>query len=286
VGLPAPDLIRGPHTSDREALGILSLAAPDQVRGSSSEWERTVLTGKLYLPPVIGHRGAAASAPENTLAGLRRARALGCRWVEFDVRLTADRELVLCHDSRLDRTSDGRGRIARLTLAAIRQYDTGSRFGPEFIGEIMPTLGEALRCCAELSLGANIEIKAERGLASATVSAMAACFDRLRGLRVPILVSSFLPTAVAEAQALVPQFPRGMLFREVPRGWQKTAERFGCATIHADQRGLSAPIVASVRSAGYPVLAYTVNDAARARQLFDWGVTSVFTDAPDILQAG
>jgi hypothetical protein len=52
----------------------------------------------LKLPPIIGHRGAAARAPENTLAGLRRAKALGCTWVEFDVRLTADGAPVLCHD--------------------------------------------------------------------------------------------------------------------------------------------------------------------------------------------
>ncbi|HVC57601.1 MAG TPA: glycerophosphodiester phosphodiesterase family protein, partial [Stellaceae bacterium] len=75
------------------------------------------------MPPfgrVIGHRGAAARAPENTLAGLRRAKALGCSWVEFDVRLTGDGVPVLCHDSRLDRTTDGSGLIADLPLAALR----------------------------------------------------------------------------------------------------------------------------------------------------------------------
>src|SRR5512142_2967244 len=118
-------------------------------------------TAPFRLPPVIGHRGAAAHAPENTLAGFRRAKALGCTWVEFDVRLTADGVPVLCHDPRLDRTTDRSGRVAAQTLAAIQTSDAGGWFAPVFAGERMPSLEEALLLCAELGLGANIEIKAE-----------------------------------------------------------------------------------------------------------------------------
>src|SRR5437016_8657258 len=102
-------------------------------------------TAPLRLPSVIGHRGAAAHAPENTLAGLRRAKELGCAWVEFDVRVTGDGALVLCHDGRLERTTTGRGRISEQTAASIRRCDAGSWFAPEFVGEIVPTLDEALR---------------------------------------------------------------------------------------------------------------------------------------------
>src|SRR5207253_2254358 len=84
------------------------------------------------LPPVIGHRGAAACAPENTLAGLRKASELGCRWVEFDVRLTADGHLILLHDDRVERTTDGRGSAAALLLATLRRYDAGAWFGRRF----------------------------------------------------------------------------------------------------------------------------------------------------------
>ena len=66
----------------------------------------------IDLPPVIGHRGAAASAPENTLAGIPRAHAVGCRWVEFDVKLSFDNVPVLMHDDRLDRMTDGEGFLA------------------------------------------------------------------------------------------------------------------------------------------------------------------------------
>ncbi|HEX3535255.1 MAG TPA: glycerophosphoryl diester phosphodiesterase [Stellaceae bacterium] len=237
----------------------------------------------MILPPVIGHRGAAARAPENTLAGFRRAKALGCDWVEFDVRLTADGALVICHDDRLDRTTDGKGRLADKSLQQIRQYDAGAWFGPQFRGERVPTLDEALTLCAELALGANIEIKAERGLARATAAAVSVSLARL-GLAAPsVLVSSFAVEVLAAMRDLAPKVPRGLLLRLLSRSWAATAERLDCTTVNFDHRRLSMPLISAIRAAGYPLLAYTVNDPGRARQLFDWGVTSVFSDVPDII---
>jgi glycerophosphoryl diester phosphodiesterase len=235
------------------------------------------------LPLVIGHRGAAARAPENTLAGFRIAKSLGCAWVEFDVRLTADNVLVVCHDDRLERTTNGRGAISELPLAAIRELDAGGWFDASFAGERVPTFDKTLALCGELGLGANIEIKAERGQGPATAGAVAATLDRLDGMLPPVLISSFIEDAVVEAAKQMPAIPRAMLFRKLPDDWSRIAEALDCATINADQRYLSDVLVAEVGAAGYPVLAYTVNDAARARQLFSWGVTSVFSDAPDIM---
>ncbi|MGC2412302.1 MAG: glycerophosphodiester phosphodiesterase family protein, partial [Stellaceae bacterium] len=98
-----------------------------------------------------------------------------------------------------------------------------------------------------------------------------------------VLASSFLPSALAALQGLAPQIPRGVLFRLIPRGWAETALRLGCTMIGADHRRLRPRLIARVRAAGYKLAAYTVNDPARARLLFDWGVTSVFSDAPDII---
>jgi glycerophosphoryl diester phosphodiesterase len=238
------------------------------------------------LPPVIGHRGAAASAPENTLAGFRRAAALGCRWIEFDARLTGDGAIVVLHDSRLERTTDGSGRVVRLPLAAIRRHDAGGWFAPAFTGEPVPTLDEALALLSELGLGANIELKAARGHARATAAAVAAALQRRAPAeRPPVLLSSFHAEALAAARDLAPHVARGVLFRAVPRHWRGIAARLGCATIHANHQRLQPTMVATIRDAGYPLLAFTVNDAARARTLFDWGVTSVFSDAPDIILA-
>jgi len=237
----------------------------------------------LKLPPIIGHRGAAARAPENTLAGFRAAKGLGCEWVEFDVRLTADGAPVVCHDDKLDRTTDGRGRISGLPLMALRQVDAGGWFNARFAGERIPTLDEVLALCRDLGLGANVEIKAERGRAAATAAAVADCLDRLRDALPIILISSFLPDAIAASAEQVPQIPRGLLWRKLPRGWRQIAAKFDCATIHLGQAELTQAGAAQVRAAGYPLLVYTVNEPARARQLFGWGVTSVFSDVPDII---
>ena len=240
----------------------------------------------LDLPPVIGHRGAAAVAPENTLAGLRRAQGLGCRWVEFDVRLTADGELVLLHDERLERTTNGRGRAGSLRLSAIRRCDAGISFDASFAGEPVPTLAEAIALISELGLGANIELKAERGNAIATGLAAADLIARIWPPHLPApLISSFVADAVAAARDRAPTIARGLLLKTAARNRWRRAEALGCTTVNADYRRLRPAIVAEIREAGYAVLAYTVNDAARARELFEWGVASVFSDVPHLILA-
>lgn len=237
----------------------------------------------LDLPPVIGHRGAAARAPENTLAGFREARRLGCSWVEFDVRLTADGVPVVCHDSRLRRTTDGHGLISRLPAAMVRAYDAGRHFDPGFADERVPTLDEVLAVAGELGLGVNVEIKADRGLAAATAEAVADALRRFAGRLHGVLVSSFIVEALEAFRPLMPEIATGLLLGRLPGGWHALAERLGCTTINLAQHRLTPTRVARLSAAGYPVLAYTVNDPARAQTLYEWGVTSVFSDKPDII---
>jgi len=93
----------------------------------------------------VGHRGTKKFAPENTLAAHEVAFALGARAIEFDVRCTKDGHFILIHDSTVQRTTDGRGRVKDMTLEQIKSLDAGIRKSPEFVGETIPTLREALR---------------------------------------------------------------------------------------------------------------------------------------------
>ena len=150
----------------------------------------------------------------------------------------------------------------------------------------MPTLAEAVAVLGELGMGANIELKAARGREAQTGTVAAALLCRLWPSQLPApLVSSFLQDALAAVQARAFWIARGILFHAVPRNWRVPAEKLGCAAIHADHRSLHPALVAEIRESGYPLLAYTVNDPARAHTLFCWGVTSVFSDVPHILPA-
>lgn len=236
------------------------------------------------LPRVVGHRGAAASAPENTLAGLRRAHQLGVGWVEFDVKLTGDGVAVLIHDEVLERTTDGRGAVADTAFAAIRELDAGSWFGPEFAGERVPSFDEAIDLLLSHGLAANVEIKPCPGRERETGAAVARRLaERWPAERPPPLLSSFAEAAVEAAREAAPDLPRGLLVGKVPADWRQRLERLGCVTLHCSQRHLDAATVAASHAAGYPMLVYTVNEAERAQALYDWGVDCICTDRPEAI---
>jgi glycerophosphoryl diester phosphodiesterase len=241
----------------------------------------------LGLPPVIGHRGAAAAAPENTLAGLRVAHDQGARWVEFDVRLAGDGTPILLHDDRVDRTSDGKGEAAGLSLEALRRFDFGAWFGAGFAGERIATFADTIAFLGELGMGANVEIKPAPGGEAATARATVTMLRRLWPGHLPApLLSSFAPAALAAAKEAAPEITRGHLFGRLPGDWRAQAEALGCVTIHCDQRHLDRAQAQAVIAAGYPLLVYTVNDPRRARDILAWGASSVFSDAPDRILAG
>ena len=142
-------------------------------------WTRGQASFLPGLAPVIGHRGAAARAPENTLAGLRKAHALGASWVEFDVMLSGDEVPLLIHDETLRRTTSGRGRVPALSAAAIRALDAGSWFDGTFAGERVPTLEEAVALLLDLGLHANLEVKPARGFERRTGEVVARTLARI-----------------------------------------------------------------------------------------------------------
>jgi glycerophosphoryl diester phosphodiesterase len=233
----------------------------------------------LDLPPVIGHRGAAAAAPENTLASLRKAAELGARWVEFDVKLTRDGQPILAHDDRLERTTDGRGRFADLTLAEVQRLDAGRWFAPAFAGERVPMLEEALELCGELGLGVNLEIKPCPGREVETAQVAVATLQAHWPAERPTpLISSFSRACLRVARELAPELPRGLLADRLPAGWQELLAGAGCTTLNLNERKLSPRQRAAVVAAGVPLLLYTVNDPQAVRALLDDGVAAVFTD--------
>jgi len=235
----------------------------------------------MKLPRLIGHRGAAAHAPENTLAGLRRAAALGLSWVEVDAQLSADGIPFLFHDDRLQRTVGDRRKIAEVAAAELERLDAGSWFAPEFAGEAPPRLETALPLLFELGLKANVEIKPSPGLARETaVATVAVLRAHWPSEAPPPLLSSFKVEALEEAQRLWPEAPRGYLVESLPADWQATAERLECLSVHLWHPQASEVRLAAIKAAGFQVAAYTVNGLERAQQLRRWGLDCLITDDP------
>ena len=112
----------------------------------------------LPLPIVIGHRGAMEIAPENTLAAMRAAKAVGTTCVEVDVMLTKDGVAVIHHDNTVDRCTTGQGLLSDLTWVELQELDAGSHFCPDFKDERVPSLAEMVGVCWALGLDLNIEI--------------------------------------------------------------------------------------------------------------------------------
>jgi glycerophosphoryl diester phosphodiesterase len=117
-------------------------------------------TGKAAanVKEVIGHMGSCADRPGNTLAGIRRAIEARANAAEVDVRTTSDGALVCMHDEDVDRTTDGKGKVANLTLAQVKQLDAGAKFAVKFAGERVPTLREVLTL-SKGRIGVMIDLK-------------------------------------------------------------------------------------------------------------------------------
>ena len=233
-------------------------------------------------PRIIAHRGGGTLAPENTLAGMRKAKELGFGGVEFDVMLAGDATPILMHDQRLERTTSGSGAIAETAYRDMLRLDAGSWFSREHAGEPVPSFERAGRLCVELDLWADIEIKPATGFEAETGAATALAARELwRGATVQPLLCSFQPAALAAAQEAVPELPRGALTRTIPADWERWMQKLGCVSLHCDYRMLLPQQVRAVRDAGYWLLCWTVNDPEIVRVLFDWGVDAIITDRLD-----
>ena len=237
-------------------------------------------------PTLFAHRGGGALAPENTLPGMAMAAGHRFAAVEFDVKLSRDGVCVVMHDDTLERTTDGSGPVAERSYAELARLDAGGWFGPAFAGAVVPTLDAVASYCLQHDLLVNAEIKPCPGREVETGERVAQELGRLwQGRAVPPLLSSFSWEALEAARATAPDLPRGWLVEDWPDDWQDRLDALGAVSLHCDEQLLTPARVGAVHHAGYRLLAYTVNDAARARALLAWGVDGLFTDALATLPA-
>lgn len=226
----------------------------------------------LHLPKVIGHRGAMAYAPENTLEGFREAKRRGATWVEIDVKLTADNVPILMHDDSLKRTM-GVDRLAREM--------TRAELPPS-----VPTFEAAIACFQELGLGCNVEIKPCKGREAETGRAVVEGLRRFWPASLPPpLLSSFKDDSLKAARDAAPEYARALLTSELAEDWLARAKAVDAAGMNVGGRKLTVLGIAAIKRAGFTLSVWTVNDPDDARAFVGAGADCIITDRPDSIIA-
>jgi glycerophosphoryl diester phosphodiesterase len=232
----------------------------------------------------MGHRGASGQAPENTLSALKLAAAQGAKWVEYDVKITADKMVVLLHDDTIERTTNGRGYVGQMTYDQISKLDAGQWHTTRHAGEKIPTLRQAFYLMRSLGLSANIELKPCPGFETETAMAVAQVIHyEMNNFSGELIISSFNENCLWEFLKIMPEIRSALIFFKVPWNWQLRAKKIGVDAIHCLHKGLTRVQVQQINNMGYPIRCFTVNSAHTAKRLFDWGVETVITDYPSRL---
>lgn len=257
-----------------------------------------VLLSQVTEPTNIAHGGAQGHAPGNTLEAFALALEQGADALEMDAQLTADGEVVLIHDGTVDRTTDGTGAVADMTLDELQELDAGHRFeGPDGdfpyrgTGVRIPTLDGVFAAFPDIPM--IIELKTDSG--PGIVPAVA---DRVRahGREDDVVVASFSLDYIREFRELLPGVPTNMPEAElrdfyvrqllgVDRWWSPPGEFLQVPEVHEGLRVVTPGTVAAAHRRGTAMQVWTVNEAEDMNRLLNLGVDGIMTDYPDRLEA-
>ncbi|HEY8418452.1 MAG TPA: glycerophosphodiester phosphodiesterase [Limnochordales bacterium] len=232
------------------------------------------------MPYVIGHRGAAAVAPENTMASFALALQAGADGLELDFQLTKDGQLVVIHDQTLKRTTGADGMVKDRTLAELKQLDAGSWFAPRFAGERIPTLEEVL----DLARGrafVNAEIKNLPYRYPGIEERLLVAVRRTGFPLDQLIVSSFDHESLLRVQALEPRVAIAALFGHYPVALGDLPG----TVLHPHWGVADGAFMAKARAAGRTVNVWTANDPDAWEHLVRVGVDGIITDDPARLRA-
>jgi len=239
----------------------------------------------LKLSKVIGHRGLAKFAPENTIDSIRKAHEHHLSWVEVDVMLSRDNIPVLLHDETLDRTTNAKGLLTDHDLQHLLSVDAGSWFHPDFKNASIPTLHEALTVCDKLNLSINLELKPSHHNEERLLLETLDCIHKLE-LHCPhILFSSFNKSLLKLCATTASNFPLAYLVddKDNEASIIQFAKEISCYSVHLPIELVSPALIQQLHTLGKKVLVFTVNEQLQAEQLIAQGVDAVFSDYPLVL---
>ncbi|WP_420642368.1 glycerophosphodiester phosphodiesterase [Candidatus Leptofilum sp.] len=225
-------------------------------------------------PFIIGHRGASAEAPENTLAAFTLAQAQGADGIELDVQLSADGWPVVIHDSKLDRTTNGQGTVQQFPVAELQELDAGQ-------GQSIPTLDEVFE-----TLGPNFLYNVELKTAALRDTDLAAAVaDRIEAHNVvrQTIVSSFNPLAVRRARRHLTK-STWVAHLSYKSGFKLKHSLIPVQAVHPYRKMVDANYMVWASKHGWRVNVWTVDDPTEARRLAELGVHGIITNKPELIR--
>jgi glycerophosphoryl diester phosphodiesterase len=229
---------------------------------------------------VVGHRGAAGYAPENTIPSFRKAIELGVDAVELDVHMSRDGRIVVIHDDTLDRTTDGTGSVHDRTLAELKRLDAGSKFGRRWRGTRIPTLEEVFEEVGNFDY--RIEVKRGGKVYRGMEGKLLGCVKDY-GLLDRVVFTSFDYDALERIRREERWAHTGIIMQGRVRWFIPMTRKLGCSWINAKHELVTAEDVVAAHLGGLKLGVWTVDTRQAAERTVRLGVDGVTTNYPDVV---
>jgi glycerophosphoryl diester phosphodiesterase len=240
---------------------------------------------------IIGHRGAMGYAPENTLASFEEAIRRGADIIEMDVQLTSDDEVVVLHDTSVDRTTDGSGLVRDLAWKKLKTFDAGAWYAPEFAGQYVPSLTDVIarfrqrKTARNHLVGFMIELKTVKGSGGSLADAVVAILQKEQFTERAFVIS-FDSVALQEVRSAHKTLPTGLLYSEEGEESRVTqAKAIGAHALCPRKTCVTSRGVVAAHRAGLAVSSWTANTKNEMKRLIACGVDAVATNYADRLRA-
>ena len=239
-----------------------------------------------FTPLKIGHRGASGYRPENTMASYSKAVEMGVDYIEIDIHLSKDGELIVLHDPTLERTTNGKGNVRDQLVSELLELDAGGWFHPEYKGARMPLLSEVLDRFLPItgilieikhpSLYPGIERKLTEELQHRNVSLLR---DK------PVMVHSFDRESMEKFHQYCPKVPVGVLMKQRPSDHELLEMAEYASFINPKHTILSPALTAKIHRHGMKVFTWTVNNKKRMTDIQNMKIDGIISDYPDLFNS-
>ena len=235
------------------------------------------------MSKICGHRGAVNYKPENTMSGFEWCVNNDIKWAECDVQLTDEDILIIIHDDTLDRTSDTKGLVKKITKKQLETINVGISNSKEKNFQKIPTLEELLKFCKSSGLKLNIEMKVydpiKLSYKKRLVNELLKTIEKYK-FNNQVLITSFDINALKLLRKKSNDIPIGILYENLPKNWAKSATDLKVTSIHLDYNFLTFEKLNQIHKLNIKSFVYTCNNPSEIKLFWDAGLSGVITDDP------